>query len=87
MYKCVDDYFYEDDSPKRCTRCQSIDIIERIAASSEGVVWETSFHCIKCGESVGYQVQTHFDPVYRKMFLQRHPQNDLLNSVIEAVKK
>jgi hypothetical protein len=70
--RLVRDYFTEDGAPKKCPKCDSPKITEKILAVVDvfqgmGPTCEAEYFC-ECGECVGFWAYGSWHPQYRESF-------------------
>ncbi len=68
----VRDYFYDDGSPKKCPKCGSTKIMEKVMGVVDvfcgmGPTCEAEYYC-ECGECVGFWAYGSWYPEYRQSF-------------------
>ena len=69
MYDDDKRYFNDDDSPKRCTNCESTGFITTVIAIDGGHISEIAVRCSSCDKRLGYRAYGNYDPCFLMNFL------------------
>lgn len=62
------DYFKPDNSPTKCTKCDSTDLKSIVADITNGYIGEETIICRTCGKDLGFWAYGVWNPKYKEEY-------------------